>query len=256
MTPEMIIQEFRRKVCQEINLGSEGINRFIVFTPFMFDDGDHLSILLKQENGQWYLSDEGHTFMHVSYDEIDVEKGTRAKIIDTVLASYRIKNMGGELRAYIEGDSYGDALYSFIQGLIKITDISYLTRERARSTFLEDFRSLLETRIPEGRRIFDYSDPKHDPEKKYIVDCRINGIKRPLFVFAIPNDNKCRDSTIICLQYEKFGVPFVTTAIFENQEEINRRVLARFSDVCEKQFPSLQSAKERFEPYWKEIVSR
>lgn len=256
MTPETIIQEFRGKVCEEINLSSEGINRFIVFTPFMFDDGDHLSILLKQENGRWYLSDEGHTFMHVSYDEIDIEKGTRAKIIDTVLASYRIKNTEGELRAYIEGDNYGDALYSFVQGLIKITDISYLTRERVRSTFLEDFRSLLEKKIPEDRRIFDYSDPKHDPAKKYIVDCRINGARRPLFVFAIPNDNKCRDSTIICLQYEKFGVPFVATAIFESQEEINRRVLARFSDVCEKQFPLLQSAKERFEPYWREILNR
>ncbi len=46
---------------------------------------------------------------------------------------------------------------------------------------------------------------------------------------------------------------FVATGIFENQEEINRRVLARFSDVCDKQFPSLQSTKDRFESYWKNI---
>ena len=256
MKPEDIVQIFRQKVCEKINLISEGINRYIVFTPFMFDDGDHLPILLKQDNGQWYLSDEGHTFMHVSYDEIDIEKGTRSKIIDTVLGSYRIKNIEGELRTYVENENYGDALYSFIQGLIKITDISYLTRERVRSTFIEDFRNLLEEKIPEDRRIFDYSDPQHDLEKKYIVDCRINGSKRPLFVFAVPNDDKCRDATITCLQYEKFGFPFVATAIFENQEEINRRVLARFSDVCEKQFPSLQSAKERFESYWKEILNR
>lgn len=256
MTPEAIVEIFRQKVCEKISLSSEGINRYIVFTPFMFDDGDHLPILLKQENGRWYLSDEGHTFMHVSYDEIDIEKGTRAKIIDTVLGSYKIKNIEGELRAYVENDNYGDTLYSFIQGLIKITDISYLTRERVRSTFLEDFRILLEEKIPENRRTFDYNDPKYDPARKYVVDCRINGAKRPLFVFAVQNDDKCRDATITCLQYEKFGFPFAATAIFENQEEINRRVLARFSDVCEKQFPSLQSAKERFESYYKEILYR
>ena len=256
MTPEIIVQMFRQKVCEKINLSSEGINRYIVFTPFMFDDGDHLPILLKQQNGQWYLSDEGHTFMHVSYDEIDIEKGTRSKIIDMVLGSYRIKNNEGELRTYVENENFGDALYSFIQGLIKITDISYLTRERVRSTFLEDFRTLLEQQIPEDRRTFDYSDPEHDSAKKYTVDCRINGAKRPLFVFAVPNDDKCRDATITCLQYEKFGVPFVAAAVFESQEEINRRVLARFSDVCEKQFPSLQSAKERFDTYWKEILNR
>lgn len=256
MTPENIVEEFRRKVCEEISLKSEGINRYVVFTPFMFDDGDHLSILLKQEGDQRYLSDEGHTFMHVSYDEIDIERGTRGKIIDTVLSSYGIKNMEGELRAYIDNDNYGNALYSFIQGLIKITDVSYLTRERVRSTFLEDFRCLLEEKVPENRRIFDYSDPQHDPGRKYVVDCRINGAKRPLFVFAIPNDDRCRDATITCLQYEKFGISFVATAIFENHEEITRRVLARFSDACEKQFPSLQSAKERFDPYWKAILSR
>jgi len=253
---ESIVHEFRRKVCEGIDLNSEGKNRYIVFTPFMFDDGDHLPILLKQENDKWLLTDEGHTFMHVSYDEINVEHGTRCKIIDTVLLGYGIKNIEGELIVNIENDNYGDALYSFIQGLIKITDISYLTRERVRSTFLEDFKNLLETKVPEEKRMFDYSDPTHDPGRKYIVDCRVNGVKRPLFVFAIPNDDKCRDATITCLQYEKFAIPFTATAIFENHEEINRRVLARFSDVCEKQFPSLQSANERFEPYWKEMLNR
>jgi len=254
MTPENIIQEFRRKVCEEIRLTPEGINRYILSTPFMFDDGDHLCILLKKENGRWYLTDEGHTFMHVSYDEIDIERGTRSKIIDNALLSYGIRNENGELKSVIEEDAYGDTLYSFVQGLIKITDVSYLARERVRSTFLEDFRAFLEEKVPEVRRIFDYSDPQHDPDRKYIVDCRVNGTRHPLFIFAISNDDKCRDATITSLQYEKFGISFIPTAIFENQEEINRRVLARFSDVCEKQFPSLQSAKERFEPYIKRIV--
>ena len=249
-----IEEEFKRKVCEQVRLVPEGLNRYVVLTPFMFEDGDHLSVLLKRRDGGWYLTDEAHTFMHVSYDEIDIEHGTRRKIIDTVLLSYGIRNEGGELKLFVEGDAYGDALYSFVQGLIKITDISYLTQERVRSTFMEDFRTLLENRVPESRRVFDYSDPRHDPEKKYVVDCRINGDKRPLFVFAIPNDDRCRDATITSLQYERFGLQFVATGIFENQEEINRRVLARFSDVCEKQFPSLQSARERFQSYWKGLA--
>ncbi len=251
-----IINEFREKVCKEINLNKEGKNRYIVLTPFMFDDGDHLPIILKKENEQWYLSDEGHTFMHVSYDEIDLDRGPRRKIIDDILLSYGIENREGELRSYIEDNDFGDTMYSFIQGLIKITDISYLKRERVRSTFFDDFKNLLETKVLKERRIFEYHDPKHDPERKYIVDCRINGVRRPLYVFAILNDDRCRDATITCLQHEKFGVHFIATAIFENQEEINRRVLSRFSDVCEKQFPSLQSAKERLDNYLQSFYER
>lgn len=254
MTVHSIEEEFRRKVCQEIGLVAEGLNRYVVLTPFTFDDGDHLSILLKQRDGGWYLTDEGHTFMHVSYDEIDIEHGPRRRIVDTVLLSYGIRNEEGELKLFVEHEAYGDALYSFIQGLIKITDLSYLTRERVRSTFLDDLRTLLEEQVPESRRVFDYSDPRHDPQRKYVVDCRINGDRRPLFVFAILNDDRCRDATITCLQYERFGLQFVASGVFENQEEINRRVLARFSDVCEKQFPSLQSARERFQAYWKGLA--
>jgi Domain of unknown function DUF1828 len=39
-----------------------------VFTPFMLEDGDHLAIVLRKESEAWTLSDEGHTYMHPTYD--------------------------------------------------------------------------------------------------------------------------------------------------------------------------------------------
>jgi len=74
-----------------------------------------------------------------------------------------------------------------------------------------------------------------------------------LFIFGLYNNDKCRDSTITCRTYEKWGVPFTSIAIFENQEDINKRVLARFSDVIEKQYSSLTSAKERLPDYLRKI---
>ena len=243
-------KDFKRKVCEEVDLCSEGMGRFLIQTPFTFDDGDHLKIVLKKdEKDNWILTDEGHTFMHLSYEDIDLDTKTRHFIIERFLTANKIKNTEGELVLKIEDGSYGDALYSFIQGIIHISDVTYLKRERVKSAFMEEFRSFIPTQVPEEKITFDYYDPVHDPNALYPVDCFIEAKLRPVFLFAILSDDRCRDVTISILQYEKFGINFSAAAIFENQEEINRKVLARFSDVCEKQFSSLPSAKERFDRY-------
>jgi hypothetical protein len=108
----------------------------------------------------------------------------------------------------IQDDHYEDALYSFVQALLKISDVTYLSRDRVRSTFMEDFRTFMQERVPESRRRFDWYDAGHDPEGKYVVDCRVNGVARPLLVYALPNDDKVRDATIDLLQFERWRLPF------------------------------------------------
>ncbi|MEW6618900.1 MAG: DUF1828 domain-containing protein [bacterium] len=250
-----IEKDFREKVCDKIKIVQEGKERFRISTPFMFEDGDHLVSLLKKSDRGWVISDEGHTYMHLSYDldMKDLERGTRQKIIESALSMFDIKDKNGELVTTVENEAYGDALYSFVQGVLKVTDVSYLSQERVKSTFMEDFKSFIAEKVPEDRRVFDYYDKRYDPEAKYTVDCKVNWRGEQLFIFAIPNDDKCRDATISLLQFEKWNIPFYSMAVFEDQETIGRKVLARFSDVCEKQFSSFTLNKDRIEKY---LISR
>lgn len=256
--PVNIQDQFKEKLSDQVRLEPEGLDRYRIFTPFGFDDGDRFSIVLKKDGDSFHFSDEGHTLMHLTY-EMDwgqITTGTRQKIIDSTLTGYDILNDDGELKVRVPENRYGDSLFSFLQGLIKISDISYLNRERVKSTFMEDFRSFIRETVDPKRFTFQYVNEKHDPNGKYPVDCRINGVKTPLFMFAIQNDDQCRDATINLHQYESWGMDFYPMAIFQDQENINRRVLARFSDVSEKQFSGLYGKEDKIQDFIQKYIER
>ena len=124
MLIDRIERDFREKVSDDVRLIAEGAGRYQVFTPFCFNDGDHLSIVLKQDGTRWYLSDEAHTYMRISFD-IDVQellRGPRQKIIAKTLAEYGIEDRDGKLLLEPSDEQYGDALNSFIQALLTITE--------------------------------------------------------------------------------------------------------------------------------------
>jgi hypothetical protein len=253
---DKIQNEVREKVSGQISVKDEGQDRYRVFTPFKFNDGDHLAIVLKKVGDSWLFTDEGHTLMHLTYeiDEKDLRKGNRARIISDALSGFGVEDSNGEFSIAVNEEQFGNALFSFVQGLLKVTDVTFLKRERVKAIFQEDFRTFFSEQVPATRRSFDWYDPGHDPQKKYLVDCKINGMAKPLFVFALSNDSRVRDATITLQQFERWQLPFRAVGVFENQEEVNRKVLSRFSDVCDRQFSSLTENKDRIQKFLTETL--
>ncbi|HYA36134.1 MAG TPA: DUF1828 domain-containing protein [Candidatus Binataceae bacterium] len=253
-----IERDFKRKVCDQVSISSQGDQRYVVDLPMTFEDGDKLSVILKKEADEgWILTDEGHTFMQLTYDldESDLQEGTRREVIDRTILASRLRNRQGELILPIPNERFGDSLYTFVQALIKIDDVRYLSRERVKSTFAEDFRRFLDRATQASRRSYKWHDPVKDPKANYEADYRLNGTNVPLFIFALDSDVKVRDATITLGQYERWGWEFKSLGVFEDQESINRKVLARFLDICGKSFSDLSATEERFAKTFPEYVS-
>jgi len=245
------LKSFRERICGSIALEPAGPGRFIVRSPFIFDDGDEIGLVLKHHETGWVLSDEGQTLMHLSYrlDERDFNSGNRGKLIGNALSMFGVQDRDGELVIPIQDEQYGDALYGIAQTVLKIADVSYLSRERVRSTFLEDFRSLM--REAARNPSFDWRSTD-DPKGHYPIDCYVPTGGYPLYVYALGTDDRVRDATISILHFEQMKTRFKSLGIFADQEEVNRKVLARFSDVCEKQFSSLSGSRSRIIDYIRE----
>jgi hypothetical protein len=160
------------------------------------------------------------------------------------LSTFSVKDTEGELILPIEGERFGDALFDFVQALAKVTDVSFLSRERVRSTFLEDFKAFFLGRYGPQRVTFDWNDPERDSRKKYTVDCRVNTAPVPLFAYALPNENRVKAATIDLMWFEIQKVRFKSVGIFEEQESINPKDVARFTDVVEKAFSNLDNRSQ------------
>ena len=251
MSIKSIEQDFIDKVSAKIKVIPDGKDRFRVFTPFRFDDGDHIAIVLKKEQGRWLLSDGGHTYMHLTYD-IDERKlfsGTREKIISNALSTFNVEDRFGELILEVKDARFGDALYSFAQALIKMGDVLCLSKESVKSTFIDDFQSLLHEVVPTENMKFNWNDPKHDSDRKYTVDCRINGLPEPFFIYALANNDRIRDATIKIQKAIQWQIPFRPLGIFQDRGVANRQVVARFNDVCEVQFPKMDENQNEISTY-------
>ncbi len=205
MSVKTIEKDFIDKVSAEIQLLADGKDRFLVLTPFHFNDGDQLVIVLKKMGDKWVLSDEAHTFMHLTYymDEKALLSETRQKLILKTRSMFEVKDYDGELIIEIRNGDYGQALFDFVQALLRIIDVTYLSRENVKSTFKDDFRAFLSQKVESNRMTFDWQHPLHDPKGLYKVDCRINGMPKPLFVFALNSDNKTQAAALALHQFKR-----------------------------------------------------
>src|SRR5216684_583970 len=226
--------EFRRNLVEVVEIHAMGPDRYGIVTPMAFDDGDLLPLVLRKDEQGWYLTDEGHTFLQLTYEleEADFRQGTRRDIVNKNLSMFGLENRNGELILRVENEKLGDALYNFAQALVKIDDVRYLSREHARSTFIEDVRQMVRSIASLQRQIeYDWHDPVIDPKGNYPVDCKINGRGKPVLIFALPNDQRVALATCSLFRLSQAGMKFKSVGIFEDQAKLDPRWVARFTDV-------------------------
>ena len=254
MNQDGILKDFKKIVCDKISLKQKGKNRYMVITPFLFEDGDMFKIILKKEGDTWYLTDEGHTLMHLSYEKFEIDSNKRKELFSQAITRNWMKYDEGEIKLIIEDGDFGNTLYSFIQGLMKVVDLEYLSQEHVRTLFFEDLMNLLEKAVKRPK-VFDYTYDKADSSGIYNVDCMVEMPKRPLHIFGANTDDRCKNIALTCYFLSGHGIKFFSIVVLENQDDISRKVLMQLTDAVGKQYTSLNSAKSELPKFIEEFAS-
>jgi hypothetical protein len=222
-----------------------GRNTYRLITPFIFEDGDGFVAYLEKIDGKLRFTDRGHTIMHVSY-KVDITSETRESILNSVLATHDLTYNDGEIFTEATLEDAGPAFWDFIQGLIRISDISQWKFERAASLFFEEFEVFMETKIRPSVPVLkeDWRDPSIDESGLYKIPWMcINGGK-PLFVFPIQSNIHCDQAVKSCLKYDGVGYEFNSFAVFADIEKINRRSQNQLLDIGAQAVTSFDSQRK------------
>ncbi len=100
----------------------------MVDTPLRFPDGDRFPLYLDEDAEGVFLSDRGHTLMHISYEH-DVDQwfeGSRAPLREQIVRDYGLKEENGAFVMRTSLDRLGASALLLAQALTRIHDLTFL----------------------------------------------------------------------------------------------------------------------------------
>lgn len=237
-----------RGLCGGVRLVARPNGRAMLETPFTFPDGDGYPVYVEPtRTGGVRLTDGGNTLMRLSYESEPegLRKGARARLLEQVLRENGFEEDRGEFFLESSLDGMGDAVFRFGQGVTRIHDILFLNRGRASNDFYEKLQRMLKEILTPERVEEDYLEPRLPSAEDYRIDYHVpRKGGDSLFVFGIANRDKARLTTIILERLLRHDVPFDSLLVFDDQQQVPRRDLARLSNVGGEMVASLDARED------------
>lgn len=242
----LLREQLCKELCGEVRLRKTPQGFIQVLTPFTFPDGDAFQVYLEDRVGSVRITDYGHTWMHLSYENelTKFREGTRAKVLEQILANSSMRDEAGQLVIDSPLEQIGASILRYGQALTRIYDLTFLNRGRLAGTFYEDLREALYQILPPEKIEPDYVLSDYSNADSYMIDYRIKARRAPLFLFGIASRDKARLVTITLEHWLRARVDFDSLLIFLDQQEIPRADVARLSNVGGEMVASLDASED------------
>ena len=167
-------------------------------TPFLDKHNDFIEIYVKVDDDQVVLSDDGYTLDELEISGCSINSHKRREILRQNLAIFGIEESDGALVMRCNAADFSARKHMFLQGLIAIGDMMYLSSPTVVSVFKDDVEAWLEkndirftpTIKLTGKsgfdHVFDFVIPKSkkQPERLVRIFSRPNRERAESMVFS------------------------------------------------------------------------
>lgn len=231
----MNAQLFCEAFCQGVALREVPIG-YVVSTPFSIADGEPLAIYLRRsesEPGCFRIEDDGMTVVALEEHGIDLESEARHKEIVRILENHGA-NYSESAHVfhtdYMAEDDLASAIFPFISMMIRIFDISLMSPEKARNTFLDDLQNFIEKNFS-GRAEIEYRSQPSIELTDYIADIVIRApTGGVLAIYAGTSEVKALEALLLGHKVKEIGADFIRPMVVlesAKPKQIKERTLAR-----------------------------
>jgi hypothetical protein len=211
-----------------------------LIAPFYHEDGDMIEIFFEKKNDAVRISDYGMTIMRLSYSyELDTPK--KLEIFRRILSENRVNESDGNIFIETKPESLYAAINHFAQTIAKVSNMRLYKKEVIRSLFYELVKEFVENELDNFNPQLNVTPIPDRPELE--VDYMFENGKRPLYLFAVKDDNKAKLVTISCLEFLTRDIPFKSAVVYEDIETLSKLGKRLILSRTDKQFPDFEDFK-------------
>lgn len=138
MDIQKLINDYASWIKDEITFEKVG-EYYEITTPFVDNANDCLQLYVKQEGNELFFSDDSATIRNLKMSGIQFT-GNRKLQLQRILYQYGIQLKGEELTAKASVNSFAQKKHQFLQAMIHIDDLFFLSKSRVASFFLDDIQ--------------------------------------------------------------------------------------------------------------------
>lgn len=184
----------RERFCAHMDVAAVPVG-YAVNTGFLLPDGDPLSFyLIPEEDGRYHLEDDGTFLPTAVASGLDLKSPVRDSLLRGILAEEGVRYDDDlAIRSEPVGEKdLGMAATHFVAALIRLRDLTLISRENVAATFADDVRRDLMAELPEELVVDE--DSSQDPFAADIVIKSVSTGLKAARIFAAGADLRMMDA--------------------------------------------------------------